>query len=226
MSNLNCFRDGFIFTSGEFFRHQGAYTNVPQRPGICDKCHSDAGSFHAHGRFKRTLSTLKQWTITKISLWKHRWLCLKCNRTMSTGPPDVLPYKHYCTLIIVAFLWGYLNGNSSIHNSMPPQLENGPSPRTITRYLNRAKAVCEETYQAIKEVLNLKNTEPCDEVFAQGLSPPERLKKWHRDPKEAFNLWRVLAVLLIHSDAIMDTPCFFMARARLINQNKNITFLL
>ena len=40
MVSLNWLKDGLVFTSAKFFKHPGAYTHVPQRPGICDKCDS------------------------------------------------------------------------------------------------------------------------------------------------------------------------------------------
>ena len=227
MGILICFRDGFIFASGEYFLHQGAYTAIAQRPNACNKCQDESGAFYAHGRFKRGLFTFKNHTITKIKIWKNRWLCLCCNRTMSNGPPDILPHMPYCTSVIVVILWSYLNGNKGIHDSIPPQLDYAPSPRTLARYLKRAKVVCKETYQAIKEVLlEMRRPRPWDKAFAQGLSPPERLNKWHRKPEASTNLWRALAMLLTNSDAFLDTPCFLMARAITKIQNKNSSFLL
>ncbi len=227
MDILKCFQDGFIFASGEFIMHQGAYTSTPERPTLCDKCQSTSGDFHAHGRFKRRLITLRNWTTTKIQIWKQRWLCLCCDRTMSTGPPDTLPYIPYCTMIIMALLWSYLNGNNGIHNSIPVQFDDAPSPRTLERYLHRAKAICEETKQTIEEVLSkIKRSKPWDKLFSKGLSPPERLNGLHRDPDKSVILWQVLAMLLASSDAHLDTPCLLMARVIAKNQNRISRFLL
>ena len=60
MGLLSGFRDGLTFASDMLFRHQGAYTCVPERPAVCDKCHSDSGCFHAHGRYKRWLLTVQE----------------------------------------------------------------------------------------------------------------------------------------------------------------------
>ena len=59
MVSLSWLKDGLVFTSAKFFKHQGAYTRVPQRPDICDKCDSRSGRFHAHGRYQRSLIYLK-----------------------------------------------------------------------------------------------------------------------------------------------------------------------
>ncbi len=69
MGLLSGFQDGFLFTSEKYFLHQGAYANVPEQPSICDKCHSDSGCFHAHGRFTRWVKTLKDAVLTPIRVW-------------------------------------------------------------------------------------------------------------------------------------------------------------
>lgn len=38
MVSLSWLKDGLVFTSAKFFKHQGAYTRVPERPDICDNC--------------------------------------------------------------------------------------------------------------------------------------------------------------------------------------------
>ena len=129
MDLFSGFRDGWIFTSDMFFFHQGAHNCVPKRPMICDKCYSDSGSFHAHGRYKRRLKTMKKWVLTRVLVWKHRWLCLCCGRTMSTGPPDVLPYLPFCTLVIVILLWSYLEGQKGIRNCIPGEFADDVTAR-------------------------------------------------------------------------------------------------
>jgi len=221
------FRDGYVFASMEYFLHQGGYSCVPKRPVVCDKCGSYSGCFHAHGRYRRCLTTLRNWTLIRIQVWKHRWLCLCCGRTMSNGLPDVLPYKRVCTLVIVALLWTYLQGQRGIHSCIPQELEGAAAPRSLARHLRRAKAVCLETQQAIREaVLEIKEPRPWDECFAEGLSPPERLIKRHRRPSPVSTLWRALAMLLISSETLSATPCLLMARARMKAAERGIPFLL
>ena len=227
MGLLSGFRDGLIFASDMLFRHQGAYTCVPERPVVCDKCDSDSGCFHAHGRYKRWLLTFKKQALTRVRVWKHRWLCLCCGRTMSTGPADTLGHTPLCTLVIVALLWTYLEGDAGIHKCIPQELDEAAAPRTLARYLKRAKAVCMETQQAIREVLiEIKEPRPWDESFAGGLSPPAGLIKRHRDPSLISTLWRALAMLLFGSETLSANPCLLMARARTKFQSRNSRFLL
>jgi len=221
------FRDGLIFASEFFFLHQGAYSCAPKKPTVCDKCLSDSGCFHAHGRYKRWVKTMKDFALTLVRVWKHRWLCLCCGRTMNTGPPDVLPHIPLCTLVIVALLWGYLDGEKGIHNAFPSELEHTVGARTLARYLKRAKALCLKTQQAIREVLiEQKEPRPWEECFRSGLSPPPSLYKRHREPSSAAKLWRALAMLLQGSQALSASPCLLMARAREKSEQRQAPFLL
>lgn len=227
MSLLSGFQDGLIFVSNLFFRHQGAYCCTPKKPCVCDKCLSRSGAFHAHGRYRRWVKTLRMFALTPVRVWRHRWLCLCCGRTMSTGPADVLPYTPVCTLVIVALLWSYLDGERGIHNAVSPELEPAASPRTLARYLKRAKILCLKTQQAIREVLiEQKEPRPWEECFRGGLSPPESLIRRHREPSPASMLWRTLSMLLQGSQALAASPCLLMARARQKAQQRLAPFLI
>ncbi|MCK4603679.1 MAG: hypothetical protein KAU41_03155, partial [Deltaproteobacteria bacterium] len=91
----------------------------------------------------------------------------------------------------------------------------------------RAKAVCLETQQAIREVLiEIREPRPWDECFHQGLSPPESLTKRYRDSTKAITLWRSLAILLIGSKTLSATPSLLMARARQKAEQRKTRFLV
>ena len=99
--------NGFVFASARVFKLQGAYTMVPQRPDTCDKC--AGGSLHAHGRYKRSLQTLKNRVLRRVKVWRHRWLCLCCGRTMRPCQPppmlsiiNALPHMPNKTLLLPA----------------------------------------------------------------------------------------------------------------------------
>ena len=228
MGLVSGFRDGLIFTSDLFFRHQGAYSCAPQRPMICDKCYSDSGSFHAHGRYKRWLKTMKNWVLTRVRVWKHRWLCLCCGRTMNTGPPDVLPYVPLCTLVIIIVLWSYLDGKRGLRNCIPGQLSDDITARSVARYLKRAKRASMKTQQAIREVLmEIEQPRPWEECFFSGLSPPQSLiGRHHHDPSQAVTLWRALAMLLGGSEILSASPAPLMARAREKAEQRKSRFLI
>ena len=206
------FSDGYVFTSEAVFKHQGAFACVPQRPVICDKCLSRS-VFHAHGRYQRGLTTLKAAHPTSVTVWRHRWLCLCCGRTMSNGTPDVLAYVPNCTLVVLALLWCYLHGSGGLHNSIGYPLDQTASPRTLARYVKRAKSVCTRTQQAIRRVLmEVKEPRPWDEAFAHGLPPPQRLLR-HSSAVPTHILWRALAMLVITAGKLGIPLCLLMARA-------------
>jgi hypothetical protein len=227
MVSLSWLQNGLVFTSAKFFKYQGAYTRVPERPGVCDKCNSHSGCFHAHGRYQRSLTTLKDCFLKTIRIWKHRWLCLCCGRTMSNGSEDIVAYKHNCTLVIVALLWAYLESGQGLHNGIPQALDQAASPRTLWRYFNHAKTVCQNTQQTIREVLiEMSEPRPWDDCFFHGLSPPEGFFKWHRDAPKTRILWRALTMLRIGSRNLSKAPSLLMARARTAAQQKHLRFLI
>jgi hypothetical protein len=146
---------------------------------------------------------------------------------MSNGTPDVLPYVPNCTLVILALLWSYLEGGKGIHKSIPQELDEAATPRTLARYLKRAKAVCLETQQAIREILmEIREPRPWDESFHHGLSPPESLSKRYRDSSKVTTLWRSLTILLIGSKTLSATPSLLMARARHKAEQRISRFLI
>lgn len=146
---------------------------------------------------------------------------------MSNGAPDVLPNIPNCTLVILTLLWSYLEGGNGIHKSIPQELDEAATPRTLARYLKRAKAICLETQQAIREVLiETREPRPWDESFHQGLSPPESLIKRYRDSTKATTLWRGLTILLIGSKTLSATPSVLMARAKQKAEQRKSRFLI
>jgi hypothetical protein len=227
MGLVGNFYDGFAYTSGSVFKYQGAYTSLPCRPQVCDKCARTSGGFHAHGRYKRSLTTVHRQSISRIKVWRHRWLCLCCGRTMNNGTADVLAHVPNCTLVIVALLWAYFQNESGYYNQCGHYLDKAAAPRTLARYLKRAKAVCRTTQQAIRQVLiERSEPRPWDQGFAHGLSPPGWLIKRHRDPDSTGILWRALAMLNIGANKLLIAPCLLMARAKKISETQNIRFLL
>jgi hypothetical protein len=138
-----------------------------------------------------------------------------------------LPYIPNCTLVVLALLWSYLEGAKGIHKSIPQELYEAATPRTLARYLKRAKAVCLETQQAIREVLiEIREPRPWDESFHRGLSPPEGLIKRYRDSPKVTTLGRSLAILLIGSKTLLATPSVLMARARQKAEQRKSRFLI
>ena len=183
MGLVGNFYDGFVYASGSVFKYQGAYTSIPCRPQVCDKCDRISGGFHAHGRYKRSLTTIHRQAISQIKVWRQRWLCLSCGRTMNNGTADVLAYVPNCTLVIAALLWAYFQDERGYYKHCDQYWGQAAAPRTLARYLKRAKAVCRNTQQAIRQVLiERSEPRPWDQGFAHGLSPPGWLIKRHRDP--------------------------------------------
>ena len=227
MGFLQAFGNGLVFVSDQVFKHKGGYACQQERPGLCDKCDSSSGRFHAHGRYQRSLNTLRNWSLVTVRIWIERWLCLCCGRTMINPPPDVIPYVPNCTLVIAALLWVYLSQANGVHNALPHELADAAQPRSLARYLAKAKAVAMFTQQAIREALiQIKEPEPWDEGFVYGLSPPDRHFEKFREPAQPIILWRAIAMVLTACKTLPTAPCLIMARASDIMRKRKKRFLL
>lgn len=227
MGFLTCLGNGFVFASGKTFKYKGAYMVEGSRPCVCDKCRATSGKFHAHGRYKRSLNTLKNWMLVTITIWIDRWLCLCCGRTMINPPPDVIHYVPNCTLTILALLWAYLDGEKGLHHAVPEELDGAATPRTLSRYVKRAKAVCIQTQQAVREALiQIREPRPWDEGFIYGLPPPDRICENFREPAQTASLWRTLAMVMTSSQILSIPSSLLMARARNKMPNPTPRFLI
>ncbi len=140
---------------------------------------------------------------------------------------DVLAYVPNCTLVIAVLLWAYFQNESGYYNQCDHWLDKAAAPRTLARYLKRAKAVSKTTQQAIRQVLiERSEPRPWDQGFAHGLSPPGWLINKHRDAPSTGILWRALAMLNIGANNLQIAPCLLMARAKEISETQNMRFLL
>lgn len=226
MASQPSFRNGLLFTSRSFFRHKGAYAFVPSPPIVCDKCSIRSGLFRAHGRFKRSLVTLRNSVLISVKIWKYRWLCLNCRCTMSTGPADTLPHIGNCTLVIVVLLWTYLEGDTGLQHSIFPDMTGSAEPRTLARYLKRARHGRADTQRAI--TTELTKTEESRQRFKRlirKLTPPDKLGKRFRNPEAMNDLWCTLALLLNSADGLSIDPCLLMERVTTEARKQGLRFL-
>jgi hypothetical protein len=146
---------------------------------------------------------------------------------MNNGTADVLAYVPNCTLMIAALLWAYFQNEVGYYKHCDGHLDQAAAPRTLARYIKRAKAVCRTTQQVIRQVLiERSEPRPWDQGFAHGLSPPDWLIKRHRNSDATGILWRALAMLDIGAKKLLIAPCVLMARAKIKSEIHNIRFLL
>ena len=225
---LSLLRKSGPFTSGSVFRIGEIYVYSGEPPEDCPRCGSEERRYHVHGGFFRWLKTFVDGQIKRIRLRKPRFLCLACQKTFSLNPPEVIPYKRYCSFLIVLCLWSYLVCASGIHHCLPGEFSEDISARTVARHLSLAKALAVETQQAIREVL-IRKTEPrpVEDLFPGGLDPPESLRrKQSKEADTAGMLWRALSMLRQGAQALSIDPRTLLAWAQQSSRAKKRSFLL
>lgn len=225
---LSLLRSRGPFNSGNVFRLGEIYVYRGEPPEDCPRCGSSEGRYHCHGGFLRWLKTFVDDQIQRIRLRKPRFLCLSCQKTFSLNPPEVIPYKRYCSFLIVLCLWSYLVCSSGIHHCLPGAFSEDISARTMARHLDAAKHVAQETQQYIREVLIRKmEPRPVEELFPGGLDPPESLRrKQSKGPDTATTLWRALSMLRQGAETLSIDPRTLLAWAKQTSQAKKRSFLL
>jgi transposase-like protein len=174
------------------------------------------------------LKTFVDGQIKRIRLRKPRFLCLSCQKTFSLNPPEVIPYKRYCSFLIVLCLWSYLVCSSGIHHCLPGAFSEDVSARTVARFIKAAKQTAEATQQFIREVLIRKmEPRPVEELFPGGLDPPESLRrKQSKEPDTTTTLWRTLYMLRQGAQALPIDPRTLLAWANKTSQARKQPFLL
>jgi len=218
---LLLFRDGLTFTRHSLTKRvkDGSilYYHESSRPRTCPHCLSHADIFHRHGYYKRFLMTIRSCHPVRLEIRNLRWLCTRCMLTVSFLPPDIIPYKRYCTLTIFLMLWLYVNHLSGYHGRFQPQtsLLMQWSPRTLARYVRIAKHRALVTHQFVREViLDIGEPRPLEAVFRSGLSPPESLLSRNRNDRTRISiLWQTGAMLLVARKTFSITLSILLARA-------------
>ena len=225
---LSLLRKSGPFTSGSVFRIGEIYVYSGEPPEDCPRCGSGQRRYHVHGGFFRWLKTFVDGQIKRIRLRKPRFLCLACQKPFSLNPPEAIPYKRYCSFLIVLCLWSYLVCASGIHHCLPGEFSEDISARTVARYLKAAKQIAQETQQFIREVLiRKKEPRPVEELFPGGLDPPDDLlRKQRTEPDSASTLWRALHMLRQGAQALSIDPRTLLAWANQTSQAKKRPFLL
>ena len=211
--DLSVFGSGLVFLGEVYFRFKEGWSFEGQRPSECNRC--GPSQFHAHGYFCRFLLTLRDGKLELVVVWKPRWKCTGCEHTVSSNPPDVVPYRHICTLVIVALLWSYLTAEGGVHRCLPERLQDCISVRQLACILVAAAARSLETQQIIREVvLEIQEPRPMESLFPDGLDPPEALVRRTRHQEGYSQLWRALALVIATSSQHLIPIARLLAWAR------------
>jgi hypothetical protein len=156
--------------------------------------------------------------VTAVWLQKQRWLDASTGRTCHSRPPDDVPWLHFCTLVIALKLWSWLDGGRGVATAPSVVLDeqDRPCPRTVQRWLARARPHAMEIQQAVRlAIIERSEPRPVETLFPGGLSPPGHVvrRPW-RDPPALDKLWRALAMLLGGALGLCIPAAVLLAEAR------------
>lgn len=223
--DMSVFGSGLVFLGEVYFEFKGGWSFEALRPVVCERC--GASRIHAHGSFSRMLLTLRDGRLEEVVLWKPRWLCTGCGRTISSNPPDIIAYRRPCTLVVLAVLWSYLTAEKGALTCLPEELEVAVSVRHLVRILAAACAASLETQQSIREVvLEIHEPRPMESLFRSGLDPPEPLVRRTGQRPCYIQLWQALVLVLAASSHHRVPVARLLAWARRRAEERTRQFLL
>lgn len=169
-----------------------------------------------HGTFPRRTWTLIAGEMRRVVVFKQRWRRRGSNATQHSRPPDDLGSVAFCSLIVVAALWGWLASEQGAHAHEPalPSLAERPSRRTLQRWLGRAQRHADDTALALRRaVIERSEPRPMESHIGGGLSPPADRRRW-ADPSAISKLHSGLSLLLQAAVAFAVPVSVLLAEAR------------
>ena len=133
------------------------------------------GRWHKHGTTQKKLRTVVNGQLQTIILAKQRWKNIKTGETRHSRPPDDHRRARFCTLAVAMALWAWLTSEKGVHTHVPAFEE--PSPRTLQRWMRRARAVALETQQALRSAV-FQRSEPQPEMNNDAVTSTGPPHKW------------------------------------------------
>lgn len=176
-----------------------------QRPGH---------DWHAHGWTEAHPKMLIAGRVVPKTVRKRRWRRADRSVTTHSRPPDDLGLG-YDALIVALELFCWLDAAVGLHRYETP-LSNGPSRRTVQRWLHRARPRALAFQSAVRHALiERSEPRPLETLFPVGLSPPGALsrRRW-KDPPAVAALWRALSMLFVGAQKLGIGAAPLLAEAR------------
>ncbi|MDA1266874.1 MAG: hypothetical protein O2816_17475, partial [Planctomycetota bacterium] len=141
--------------------------------------------------------------------WRHA--VTGCSVT--SQPPDLLPRRRLCTLLIACLLVAAVTAPVGLHTRGPDAL-GVRSIRQQQRDLAAACALAEPSQQAIRiAVMERSAPRPAETLWKGGLDPPLELARRCRHPSAPVT-WRALEILRISAEQLRVPTSTLLAEAR------------
>lgn len=192
------------FVSGVYASRGASLIFVGRRPGA---------GWHGHGYTPARPWLLRRGEPVRVLVLKRRWLHVESGRTITSQPPDLLPRRRVCTLILARLICAVLVASVGVHR-FEHRLLAVRSVRQIQRDLQAAFELAVRTQQAIREALMKRcEPQPVEELWKGGLDPPKQISRRSRHPNAPV-VWRALEMLHISAKTLSTSSTHLLAEAR------------
>ena len=186
----------------------GCFVFVGLRPAP-----SDGGLWHGHGYTDCHPLMLRGGRLVRVTVRKHRWVHRLTGRSVTSQPPDLVPRRRLCTLLIAVLLLGALTARRGLHHAGPAVL-GARSIRQLQRDLRRACELAARTQQAVRlALMNRCVPRPVETLWEAGLDPPRELARRCRHPNAPL-LWTALEMLRTGAEQLGTPLSSLLAEAR------------
>ena len=171
------------------------------------------GRWHGHGYTESWPWLVRDGAIVCRGVRKHRWRHTGTGRTVTSQPPDLLPRRRACTLLIAGLLLAAITAPVGVHRRGP----DAPAVRSIRQQQRDLAAACslaEPSQQAIRiAVMERSAPRPAESLWKGGLDPPLELARRCRHPSAPVT-WRALEILRNSAEQLSVPTSILLAEAR------------
>ena len=171
------------------------------------------GRWHGHGYTESWPWLVRDGAIVCVCVRKHRWRHLVTGGTVTSQPPDLLPRRRVCTLLIACLVFAALTAPAGLHTRGP----DAPAVRSLRQQQRDLAAACslaELSQQAIRiAVMERSAPRPAETLWKGGLDPPlELARRCHHSSAPV--AWTALQILRVSAEKLRTPTSFLLAEAR------------
>lgn len=197
--------DSLAFSSSLYAEDdEGRFAHAGVRP---------SGGWHGHGYTESWPWLVRGGAIVCVCVRKHRWRHCITGRTVTSQPPDLLPRRRACTLLIAGLLLAALCAPVGLHTRGP----DAPGVRSIRQQQRDLAAACslaQPSQQAIRiAVMERSAPRPAETLWKAGLDPPRELTRRCLHPSAPVT-WTALEILRVSAEQLRAPTSILLAEAR------------
>ena len=186
----------------------GCFVFVGLRPALIDGVR-----WHGHGYTDCHPLMLRGGRLVRVTVRKHRWVHRLTGRSVTSQPPDLVPRRRLCTLLVAVLLLGALTARRGLHRA-GPAVPGARSVRQLQRDLAAACELAQPTQQAVRlTLMNRCVPRPVESLWKGGLDPPQELARRCRHSNAPVT-WTALEMLRRGAEQLGTPTVSLLAEAR------------